>query len=42
MGPTEEQMSAVEKLHEAEKLMSELNETWEEKLKKTEALQKER
>ncbi len=41
-GPSEEQTMAVEKLKEAEKLMAELNLTWEEKLKKTEAIQKER
>ena len=39
---TEEQTTAVEKLKEAERLMAELNETWEEKLKKTEAIQRER
>ena len=39
---TEEQITAVEKLKEAERLMAELNETWEDKLKKTEAIQKER
>ena len=39
---TEEQMTAVEKLKEAERLMAELNETWEDKLKKTEAIQRER
>ena len=41
-GPSEEQTTAQEKLKEAEKLIAELNETWEEKLKKTEAIQKER
>ncbi len=41
-GPSEDQTMAVEKLKEAEKLMAELNLTWEEKLKKTEAIQKER
>ncbi len=35
-------ISAQEKLKEAEKLIAELNETWEDKLKKTEAIQKER
>ena len=39
---TEEQTTAVEKLKEAERLIAELNETWEDKLKKTEAIQKER
>ena len=38
----EEQITAVEKLKEAERLIAELNETWEDKLKKTEAIQKER
>ena len=38
----EEQITAVEKLKEAEKLMAELNETWENKLKRTEAIQRER
>ena len=41
-GPSGEQVTAIEKLKEAEKLMAELNETWEDKLKKTEAIQKER
>ena len=39
---SEEVVSAREKLKEAEKLMAELNMTWEDKLKKTEAIQKER
>ena len=39
---TEEEITVVEKLKEAEQLMTELNETWEDKLKKTEAIQKER
>ena len=39
---TDGQITAVEKLKEAERLMAELNETWEDKLKKTEAIQKER
>ena len=39
---TEEQITAVEKLKEAERLIAELNETWEDKLKKTETIQKER
>ena len=38
----EETITAQEKLKQAEKLIAELNETWEEKLKKTEAIQKER
>lgn len=41
-GGSEEMISAQEKLREAEKLMAELNETWEDKLKKTESIQKER
>ena len=39
---TEETITAREKLKQAEKLIEELNETWEDKLKKTEAIQKER
>ena len=39
---TDEQITAVEKLKEAERLIAELNETWEDKLKKTETIQKER
>ena len=39
---SKEVASAREKLKEAEKLMAELNETWEDKLKKTEAIQRER
>ncbi len=39
---TEEVASAREKLKVAEKLMAELNMTWEDKLKKTESIQKER
>ena len=34
--------TAQEKLKQAEKLIAELNETWEDKLKRTEAIQKER
>ena len=37
-----EKREALEKLQESEKLMAELNQTWEEKLKKTELLQSER
>ena len=39
---TEEMLTAKEKLKEAEKLISELNMTWEQKLKKTQEIQKER
>ena len=39
---TEGQTTAVEKLKQAEELIAELNMTWEDKLKKTEAIQKER
>jgi len=39
---TEEQLTAVEKLKEAQQLMDELNMSWEDKLKKTQAIQKER
>ncbi len=35
-------ISAREKLKQAEKLIAELNETWEDKLKRTESIQKER
>jgi len=38
----EEVVTAREKLKVAEKLMAELNMTWEEKLKETESIQKER
>jgi hypothetical protein len=41
-GAGTETISAKEKLKQAEKLIAELNETWEDKLKKTEAIQKER
>ena len=41
-GSEEETILAREKLKQAEKLIAELNETWEEKLKRTEAIQKER
>ena len=37
-----ETISAKEKLKQAELLIAELNETWEDKLKRTEAIQKER
>lgn len=39
---TAETITAREKLKEAEKLIAELNETWEDKLKRTETIQKER
>ena len=39
---THEGENAIEKLKEAEKLISELNETWEEKMKRTEKIRVER
>ena len=39
---TQEGEDAIEKLKEAEKLISELNETWEEKMKRTEKIRVER